>query len=505
MAPILGWYDSSDVALTSAISLSAVPTTPGSAVVIQLINLKDATSGDPLNSARLVALFRNVGETDFKDNGTEWADGHYLEIRFEANGWNNTLQQGDWVKLGTGRSLPLPDLTYDQGIKFSVRLNVPAGVDIDSEEMSLRVVDSESLALSQGITETGGEGIVVGVQDWSSNEIVVGGAVTEDSPQTTGVTHPDYVWISKGRVYTAVAADVSIPNAASGKERYDLISLPEGGGATVTKTTGSEVDSPAAESDKPAIPTDDIALAWVLASDSGDITNGNIETVHQISGYDFSSTSLTATISRGPHALIDNSFTYNSASQNATLTASDINYVWLLPSGGLSVTLTAEAPADRAILLWEATTDGSGVTATVDRRPFLGGRVVPIVFRWDGTISTGDYRHATLPALRDGWIFPLGGIIASFGTQAVGGSALSTVWDVEVNYASSTWTSIFDTGSTPPSIAYDAAAPDLVDVAALPTRWDLGRLRGIRANISAVPTSTSTNPKDAVLTLLAVL
>ena len=504
MAPSLGWYDSSDVALTT-VSLSAVPTTPGTPVVIQLINWKDAPSGDPMNSARLVALFRNVGDTDFKDNGTEWADGHYLEIRFEADGWNNTLQQSDWVKLGTGRSLPLPDLIYDQGIKFSIRLNVPAGVDIDSEEMSLRVVDSTSLALSEGITESGGEGIIVGVQDWNRTEIAVGGDVTEDSPTTTGVSHPDYVWLSKGRPFTAVAADVSIPNAASGKARIDLLSLDADGSGTVTKTTGSEVDTPATDSDKPAVPIGDIALAYVTAADAGNIVNGDIENVYSISYYAFSSTTLTATLSRGPHALIDNSLTYNSASQNASLTASTTNYVWLLPGGGLSVTTTTDAPADRAILLWEATTDGSGVTATVDRRPFLSGRIVPITFRWDGTIATADYRYATLPGLRDAWILPLAGIIASFGTQAVGGTALSTVWDVEVNYASSTWTSIFGTGASKPSIAYDAAAPDLVDVAALATRWDLDRLRGIRANISAVPTSTSTNPKDAVLTLLAVL
>ena len=502
MAPILGWYDSSDDALTSAVALTAVPTTPGSAVIIQLINLKDASSGDPLTDARLVGLFRNVGDTDFQDHGTEWADNHYLEIRFEANGWNNTLQQSDWVKLGTGRDLPLPDLTYDQGIKFSIRLNVPAGVDIDSEEMSLRVVDSPSLALSKGITEGGGEGIYMGLQDWNHTEIAVGANVTEDSPQTTGVSHLDYVWLSKGRPFTAVAADVSIPNAASGKQRYDLLSLDADGASTVTKTTGSEVTSPAAESDKPAVPTGDIALAYVLASDSGNITNGNIENVAQIAYYDFSSTSLTATISRGPHALIDNSLTYNSASQNATLTASDTNYIWLLPSGGLSVTLTTDAPADRAILIWEATTDGSGVTATVDRRPFLKGRVIPITFRWDGTISTADYRYATVPALTDGWIRPLAGIIASFGTQAAGGTAGATIWDIEVNYASSTWTSIFGTGSTKPQIAYDAAAPDMVDVAALATRWDVDRLKGIRANITTVPTSTTTNPKDATLTVL---
>jgi len=125
-----------------------------------------------------------------------------------------------------------------------------------------------------------------------------------------------------------------------------------------------------------------------------------------------------------------------------------------------------------------------------------------VTFRWDGTISTADYRYATVPVLRDGWILPLAGIVASFGTQAVGGSALSTIWDIEVNYASSTWTSIFGTGSTKPQIAYDAAAPDMVDMAALATRWDVGRLKGIRANITAVPTSTTTNPKDAVLTLL---
>jgi len=504
MAPTLSWYDSSSDALTT-VTLTAIAATPGSATIIQLINGKDAPSGDPLLSAKLVALFRNVGETDFLDSGTEWADGHYLEIRYEADGWNNTLQQSDWFKLGRGRSLPLTDIIYDQGIKFSIRLNVPAGVDIDSEEISLRVVDSPSLALSQGITEAGGEGIYAGVQDWNFSEVVVGADVTEDSPQTTGVSHLDFVWISKGRVYTAVAADVSIPHAASGKARIDLLSLDADGSGTVTKTVGSEVDTPAGASDRPAVPAGDVALAYVTKEDAGNVVDNDITNVLQIAYYDLSSTGLTATLSRGPHALIDNSLTYNSAAQNVTLTASDTNYIWLLASGGIEKTLTVDAPADRAILLWEATTDGSGITASVDRRPFLGGRIVPITFRWDGTISTADYRYATLHGLRDAWILPVGGIIASFGTQAVGGSALSTVWDVEVNYASSTWTSIFDTGSTPPAIAYDAAAPDLVDVGAIATRWDLPRLKGIRANISAVPTSTSTNPKDAALTLLVVM
>jgi len=503
MAPVIGWYDSNNDPLTT-ITLTAVPTTPGSATIIQAINEKGEGSGDPLLSAQLIGLYRNVGETDFKTSGTEWADGHYVEVRIEADGWNNTLQQSDWMKLGTGRGLPLPDVTYDQGIKFSVRLNIPAGVDIDSEEISLRIEDSPSLALSQGITESGGEGIVAGVQDWNFTEVVIGGDVTEDSPTTTGVSHPDYVWISKGRVFMAPAADVSTPLAASGKARFDLLSLDADGSATVTKTTGSEVDTPATESDKPAVPAGDIALAYVEVGDTSDIVDGDITNVYQMGYYALTSSSLTATISRGPHALVDNSLLYNSASQNVTLTASDTNYIWLLASGGLSKTLTAEAPADRAVLLWEATTDGSGITASVDRRPFLGGRIVPITFMWNGTISTADYRYATLPGFRDAWILPVGGIIASFGTQAVGGSALSTVWDVEVNYASSTWTSIFDTGSTPPAIAYDAAAPDLVDVAAIATRYDLTRLKGIRANISAVPTSTSTNPKDAVLTLLVM-
>jgi hypothetical protein len=465
MAPVILWYDNSDDPLAT-ITLTAIPTTPGSATIIQAINEKDNASGDPLVSARLVALFRNVGQTDFKDSGTEWADAHYLEIRIEAGGWNNALQQSDWVKLGTGRDLPLPNLVYDQGIKFSIRLNIPAGVDIDTEEMSLRIVDSTSLALSKGITESGGEGIVVGVQDWNHSEIVSGGDVTEDSPTTTGVTHPDYVWLSMGRPFTAVAADVSIPLAAGGKARFDLLSLDVDGSGTVTKTTGSEVDSPAADSDKPAVPAGDIALAYVEVGDTSDIVDGDIQNVYQIAYYAFSSTGLTATLSRGPHALLDNSLTYNSASQNVALTASTTNYVWLLPSGGLSATTTTDAPADRAVLLWEATTDGSGVTATVDRRPLLAGRVVPITFRWDGTISTADYRYATLPGLRDAWLLPLAGIIASFGTQAVGGSALATVWDVEVNYSGSTWTTIFGTGATKPQIAYDAAAPDLVDVAA---------------------------------------
>ena len=151
MAPELLWYDSSDNPLTP-VSLSSVPTTPGTAVVIQLINRKGESPGDPLISARLIGLFRNIGDPDFVDSGTEWADNHCLEIRFEADGSNNTLKQSDWVKLGTGRDLPLPDLTYDQGIKFSIRLNVPAGVDVDSEQMSLRVEDSPYLALSAGIT-----------------------------------------------------------------------------------------------------------------------------------------------------------------------------------------------------------------------------------------------------------------------------------------------------------------------------------------------------------------
>lgn len=456
------WYDDSDVLISGAITLAEQPGTPGTDSIVQLINDKDGSVADDLVNARITGLFRDAGAAQYVKEGHEWADRHYLEIRIAAGGWNNTLTLGSYVKLGSNRSLLLPSIIKDQGIKFDVRINAPADALEDDVEVSLRVEFSTATEIGDGATESRHGGIYSGVGD-SDVLLIVAASDTVQDPggPDRDVQVQDLRWISAGAVYAKEQHLITIPNAATDKERYDLLSA-AADGTTVTKTAGSEVTGPLVESDKPAIPTGDIALCYVTALDSGaqvNVLDADIENVWEHSFYGFASSGLVATIGRGPAAISDNSLLTNQQLQLVTLTASETNRIWLLRTGGLQATITAVAPSARAELLWEAVTDGSSVTSTVDRRRFIGTRYDYMRFDWIGDLAvSGSERYALFSSQQDGWIDPVNGVSATIGVLGGGETADSVDFEVKVEI-SGTLTTIFPAGFPGPGIEWDDTAP----------------------------------------------
>jgi hypothetical protein len=269
----------------------------------------------------------------------------------------------------------------------------------------------------------------------------------------------------------------------------------------LTETTGTEVNAPATDADKPAIPEDHIALAYVLVDDTGTINDADITDLRSLGLYAFTSSAAIATIGYGPHALIDDSLLTNQREQNVTLTASSDNWIWLTRSGTLVATTTATPPEPTALLIHEATVDGvPDVTATTDRRRFIGYVPLTIFFDWQGSLSTGDYRYAVIPPHVDAIVLPINGVAFSIETNATGGTPSGdSRADVEY-WNGSAWASIFDTAEDRPIIG-NAEGDQIVDRAAVPAVFEIPAGSMIRANIAALPTGQSSGPDDATLTL----
>ena len=367
------------------------------------------------------------------------------------------------------------------------------------------MVDSPGEATSQGITETRPGGLYAGTHDATFTEIVTSGDVVETGTPDRNANVQDSIWLSGGKVYSAVAQAVNIPNATTDFERYDLLSLDADGSGTVTKTAGTEVaeGTSAIPDDYPATPAGDLPLCYVFAADAGaqaSVTTSDITNVWKqrecYMGFNVTS-GLTTTLSRAPRAITDNSLMYKSGISQVTLTDDETNTLWLLRDGTIGLSTDGEDPGDRSLVLWEIVAASGAVTTTTDLRSWSGFHRHDIIFRWNGEVTDDEYRYHIVPNLRSGWIFPVG-IYASVGTQQAGASAGQFEWDVEVKYSGS-WTTIFSTGSTLPQIAYDAT--DLRDIhGAFPTRFDLPRAAEVRAKVDSTNlTSVTTNPKDAVL------
>lgn len=498
MSTSLVWYESTGTTPISSVqSISGNSGVPGSGLTLQLINDKGgAASSDPMNSARLKALFDDG--SGLRESGTEWADRQYLEARIQTGGLNTDFTLGEWTKLGTGAMMNLPILNSDEGIKVEFRINAPADALADAEDFFPRVVDSPSEATSNGFQESVPGGIYTGINDKGFSEIILGSVITEDSPTSRDVKVPDLIGVVFGKPAMHVAEDITIPVAGSGDERFDLLSLKFDG--TVTRTVGTEVTAPVTDADKPALPTGEIPLAWCKATDTGDMLDAAIDNIFDLVYYDFSSTGLTGTLSPGPRAMVSNQLILNTGQQTVALTDDDTNFLWLNRDGVVEATLTEDYPNGRDLLLYEVVTVTGSVTSVIDRRTFMGGgRFYFVEFRFPGEITGADESHINLHNARPAYIIMPHGFAMAAGTNTVGASSGSNVLDVDLN-----GTTIFGTGSLKPQFAHDASpAQDYFN--AIPTVLELPPRAQLRATIDALPTASTTEARGVSLTMLVAM
>lgn len=507
MAAVPSWRDTSDVLITTGQDIEGLSGVAGTALAVRFYNNFGDTGADPITNGRIKAQFRETSSDPYVGSGIPWADQRYVEGRITGGLGGLTLAATGWKPLGAGSFLELPTISGDgQGVALEFRVHGPTDAPSDAVQYALQVAVGTSESLPDGITEGIGSGIYLGLGDAGQTVHVYGGATVENPGGADDeVQTQTHVVIAAG-VARIIRQSLSgaIPAAGAGDARYDLFSISPAG--VRTRTAGTESTPPLDDSDKPALPAGHVPLSYVFVDDSGVIANADIENVIALGLYAFSSSGLIATIAGGPLALVDNALCHNAASQNATLTASETNYIWLLRTGELEVTITSAPPtaSPRALLLHEADTDGSVVTAHRDRRFFIGYRRHVIEFEWLGELVDEANRYGFLPSERDAQIVPLWAVQVALGAQG-DGTAGRTRWTIEVERAG-VFTDLFATDSTRPMIAFDAAPPVGDPLTIFPDRFDLPARCRIRARPTEIPSGGSgADPENGILTLEVAL
>lgn len=407
-----------------------------------------------------------------------------------------------WFDTGDGAFLPVQDLPADSAAVIEVRLNPPLGTAVGGYEVTLQVVDDPATGLPSGLSETFPDGIASHLGDPAASFLFGGGTIAPSSPVADTVEAP-YAWGVQTGVPFGIPAATITPGATDGAsaslgagEGYWALLGITAGARTVTK--GLKAASSSAV--KPAVPAGTIPLAYVLRDDSGLINSGDIVQAWALGRFSWiSSSGAVATISGG-WARVDNSWVATSVAQTIDLTLSATNTVFLLRNGSLEANTTGEEPERRSVPLYQVTCDGSGVTAIIDLRPFVGHREERLLLRpasgADGEVSPLELAACNRPLLVD----PEQSI--AFAVGSLGGNT-SGVLRVDVQFIApgGSWsspTSLFPDTASMPQLAFGAT--ELVTRACKPSVCVIpagSRVRAVVANTLAGGSA----PTDLLLVL----
>jgi hypothetical protein len=498
MATNIQWYDASDVLLTTGPTISGIPGVPGGAATLKAINNKDGSDASTATNCRIIAAYAFPQGAQPKTAGNAWADGHYAEARI-VDGWNLTPQPTDWIPLGANAHLTVPDLANDEGVEIEIRLNAAfqeaAGGTAD---IVLHLDSATSRIGGIGVSKVREDGIYGGLRDPLVSQVISTANVVEDpGGASANVQIQTTRWVSKGRPFSVFQQLVSVP-ATSADERFDALTLADDG--TVTRTSGAEAVTPV----QPTLPAGELLLAYihVYTSGHGGVVDADIENAWEQGYFAYNgATNLNASIGPGPYALVDDSLVTLNGSTLLSLTASTTNYVWLLRNGTWQITETDQPPASKALLMHEFTTNGSGVTASVDRRHWIGDGVdrLNLVIGGGGEIVDDGSAYALTPPMRKSYILPWPNHVRlAMGTQAAGASSGSTSVDLERDVAG-TFTSVLD-ASNLPAIAHDAT--DLVVEDVVCATYELAPDVRLRSRVETVPSGSSTEALDVLLSVI---
>ena len=510
-APNPEWYDSGDVLLSAAFSLgNVIPGANGSATELRLYNNKGGVGADDLLNAYVRILGRNNGETVYLASGREVVDLQQTEARIVSGLGGLVVSPGPWRALGAGRRFELPAIPNDQGLKMEFRASPPAGANDSNLEISVSLETSPALPVPDGLSEAHGDGLNLGLFDRNVTHLLSSaGDVVENGPVDDVVEVQDLVYVYEGVPGVELKQDVQFDEddgsavaLASGEAYYGLLYVDSGG---LQSAKGDKATSPLDDSDKPALPAGAIPICWVLREFDALIHSADIDNVSEQGAGAFTSSGLSATV--GPRmGLVANRRIRSMFGDAITLTASSTNYVWQLEDGSMSVTTTSAAPEPTALLLWEATTDGSGVTGLVDRRPFvaMGFREQIVEFRFDGAISVSDGRYAAVASLnQDAYVIPLRALAMWIGDS--GATSGDTKADINYSDDGGALTTLFTSQGSEdrrPTIAYDSTTKR--DFAGLPEVLTIPAGARLQAVVDAVPGGGA--PADLVIAMrLAVM
>ncbi len=465
-AAILTWYETDGTTAAGLDTYTPTAGTPTAAQTTRVYNDWGGTAvADDATELRITALSRDAGGTTFTADHA-LAAGAYIEVRAVGSGGTGVLAQTtEWTPVGKGRYLYLRDLPSNCYRTIETRINAPAGYGTVAVEVLLRAVAAApAVALEDGHHESGAVGVCHGVGDGRFGALLEGGNLTATGTPDDDVHYDLTTWIAAGVPWTLVPGLVTLDNLdsaaaalAAGETYWCALTLASDG--TITQTKSVKGTGPLAVSLRPTLPTGEPLLGYVERDFAATIATGDIYQEDRVYGWFAATTSgasLVASISGG-WAMIDNRLVILTSPTSVTCTASDVTYVYLNPSGTFGSNITGIRPTDRSLLLYEFTADGTGITATVDRRKYIGNRMIVMTFDDPGAVTNGTSVYGSWPSGSRGYVLPLVGIVLALGVPGtVSGSTIA-----DVNQATAgTFTTLFTSQGTSdqrPTLAFGAS------------------------------------------------
>jgi hypothetical protein len=505
-APAIVWYDDGDVAESAALTFAPVNGIATAAQEVHVWNDKGtAINSDTATMFTITAYARDTGGAAFSQDDEAAASG-WIEARAIGSAGTGIVDQTTpWTPIGKSMFLALYDVPKNCTRYIEVRINIPAGFGTEAKDVLLRARwAGAAQAMPTGTYEAGAQGIVSGVGDGLATWLCSGGALTASGTPDDKVNLDDVlIGLLAGQpactlpeAITINGTDGASASLTSGKSYW--VALSQAADGSIVQTKGVMGTSPLTVTARPTpLPN---TIAFVEREYDGTIESGDIYDVRAFGAYllTTSTGSLTGTLSAG-QALLGNSLVRHTGTQAATFVGSDTNYLWLRPDGTLTVNQTGAAPVERALLLWEADTNGSGVTAVRDRREYLGRQVVVIQFQKSGTLAGGDYIYSVQPGNHAKIIRPYPGSVV-FAVGSLGATSGSTKLDIEKSVGGAAFASLWPSSGTydgRPDIAYNASDP--ASRASLPEEFDLEAGCRLRAKVVNVPGTASSDLTGVLL------
>lgn len=469
-APRLRAYNQAGTALLQTITFSDVPKGEVSSTqTFRLVNDDSQVSVDTATEVRLTVRQVDQVTGDAVLRGLRAVDERWIEMRGNGVGNSNSIIT-PWTPVGRARYLLLPQLAAGEYHEIEIRYAPPASAPSGEIEFKL---EGEALgrlnALEQGHTESTKDGVISGVGDQSFSELVLGAAPTANGPPDDKINVPDLLFIVAGRPRVKLAhsltlndQDASAQTIGVGEAYWATISLAADGSLTVTKS--DKGTAPLGTGTIPDAPAGEILYTVVNRLQSG-IDSAQIDYRAIQARFEYvGATGLNVTLGKG-WARVDNSLINTQVETPLTMTANSTNRIWAVSdsTGQFEVTTTATPPATRAYLLYEVTTDGSGVTAVVDKREYIGPELVRVEWSIAGGLSAGD-AIALYPGRRPGYVPGPRSLLVAIGDNGSGNATGQTRFEVSRSDEAGGWQTLFSSKATDdrrPVISYNATEPVL--------------------------------------------
>ncbi len=469
-----------------------------------LWNEKTNPSGDPAQDVFMTVLERPrptgpEPDPDYHQQGQATLGG-WVEIRVTGNATVGLKPQSTpWTPLGRFRRLGVADIPPDSYREVEWRISVPQG--IASEEIDIRIVsgfDEGPLELSNGFLAARISGVAPHIGDETRSLIVAGGDLTEDSPAGADVLVADLQWVKIGVPYAKLAhqitfndQDGSAATLASGEEYIATLS---GGAGTITVTKSDKGTAPLGIGARPNLPEGEALIGYVVVAFGLVIETADLDFSDRRFGRFGYEGATGLNVSIGPGVSIaDDRMLETTGVRSVTLTASQTQTVFALPSGAFESVLSGSDPSEpNANSLHEFVTDGSGVTSQADKRSYADARDGSIALFIPGTLAVSDSAAAVYGGRQTARLSLPETVVFRLGSSGTGTGSTK----VDLHKSGTTIFTSQGSDDRRPDIV--AAASPALDTAALPEDLAIEPGDLLEAIVDAIP-SNSDSADAAIL------